>query len=267
MSRRSTVTACLVTPSLLVLAVASPAAAATSSSTIDYVALGDSYSAGVGAPGQSGMCLRGTSGYPALWAADSDPASFRSVACSAATTDDVLLFQVGYLSRKTDLVTITIGGNDAGFAPAVVSCTLLGDAPCADTVADDVDYIRHVLPGRLDATYRAIRQHAPAAEVIVLSYPILFDTTAPSCGLGGMSPANRRVLNAGAEALDDVIGARAAAAGFTFADVRAAFGGHGICGPCPWLNGLTAVPPTNSFHPTATGYAQGYLPAFTGALA
>ena len=263
MSRRTTVLACLVSSTMLTLVVATPARAAT---TTDYVALGDSYSSGVGAPGQSGLCLRGSSGYPAQWARRNDPASYRNVACGGAVTSDVQLYQVPYLSKKTDLVSITIGGNDAGFAPAVITCTLSSDAGCAAVVATAHDYVTGVLPGKLDATYRAIRQHAPNAQVVVLSYPILFDTTSANCGVGGMSLAKRRSLNSGAQDLDELIKDRARAAGFTFADVRAGFAGHGVCAASPWINGLTIIPPTDSFHPNANGYTYGYLPALSAAV-
>jgi lysophospholipase L1-like esterase len=266
MSRRTTVLACLVTSTLLTLLVATPAQAATSYSTTDYVALGDSYSSGVGAPGQSGLCLRGSSGYPAQWTRLNSPASYRNVACAGAVTRDVQLLQVPYLSSRTDLVSITIGGNDAGFAPAVISCTVSSDAGCASVVATAHDYVQDVLPAKLDATYRAIRQHAPNAEVVVLSYPILFDTTSANCGVGGMSLAKRRSLDSGAQDLDDLIKDRAEAAGFRFADVRSAFAGHGICAASPWINGLTVVPPTNSFHPNTAGYTYGYLPALSAAI-
>jgi lysophospholipase L1-like esterase len=263
MSRRPTFLACLVSSTLLTLVVATPAQAAT---TTDYIALGDSYSSGVGAPGQSGLCLRGSSGYPAQWARRNSPASYRNVACGGAVTSDVQNYQVPYLSKKTDLVSITIGGNDAGFAPAVITCTLSSDAGCAAVVATAHDYVTDVLPGKLDATYRAIRQHAPNAQVVVLSYPILFDTTSASCGVGGMSLAKRRSLNSGAQDLDELIKDRARAAGFTFADVRAGFTGHGICAATPWINGLTVIPPTDSFHPNANGYTYGYLPALSAAV-
>jgi lysophospholipase L1-like esterase len=265
MSRPTIVLACLVSSTLLTL-VATPAHAATTYATTDYVALGDSYSAGVGAPGQSGLCLRGSSGYPAQWARRSRPASYRNVACSGAVTGDVQRFQVPYLSKTTDLVSITIGGNDAGFAPAVITCTLSSEAGCAAVVATAHDYITDVLPGKLDATYRTIRQHAPNAKVVVLSYPILFDTTSANCGIGGMSLAKRRALNSGAQDLDDLVKNRVAAAGFTFADVRAAFAGHGVCAASPWINGLTVIPPTDSFHPNVSGYTYGYLPALSAAL-
>jgi lysophospholipase L1-like esterase len=264
MSRRHRVLACLVTPTLLTLAAAAPAAAATD--TVHYVALGDSYSAGVGAPGQSGPCLRGTSGYPALWADRNDPASYTNLACSGATTDTVLATQIPLLPSGTDLVTITIGGNDAGFAPAVISCTVASDSGCAAVVAAAHAFITQKLKAKLDATYAAIKRRAPHARVVVLSYPVLFDTTTSGCGVGGMDLVKRRALNTGAQDLDDLVADRARAAGVTFADVRGAFTGHGICGPSPWLNGLTVLPPTNSFHPNAAGYADGYLPALTRAV-
>lgn len=253
----------LVIPTLLTVTLPAPPAAAAPA--VDYVALGDSYSAGVGAAGSTGLCLRSPNAFPQLWDRRNDPASFRSVACAGATTDDVLLWQLPFLGRGTDLVSITIGGNDAGFAPAVISCTLTDDSACARTVEAARRYIADVMPARLDRTYRAIRQRVPAARVVVLSYPRLFDVTSANCGVGGMSLSKRRALNAGADDLDNVIRARAAAAGFGFADVRTAFDGHGICSPAPWLNGLTVVPPTYSFHPNVDGYAKGYLPAFAAA--
>jgi lysophospholipase L1-like esterase len=256
---------CLVTSSLLVLGVAAPSAAAPEYATTDYVALGDSYSSGVGAPGQSGLCLRSSNGYPARWAAANQPKSFTNLSCGGAETDDVRNLQVPFLSRSAELISITIGGNDAGFAPTVLSCQVATDAACAQTVADAKTDITTTLPAKLDATYAAIRGKAPNAKVVVLGYPLLFDTASASCGLTGMSLAKRRALNDGARVLDDLIRDRSAAAGFTFSDVRDEFAGHGICSASPYLNALTVLPPQNSFHPNQAGYTYGYLPAFAGA--
>jgi lysophospholipase L1-like esterase len=267
MSRRTTVFACLVTSTLLTLVAATPASAATGYARTDYVALGDSYSAGVGAPGQSGLCLRGSNGYPALWARRNHPASFENLACVGATTDDVLQSQLPFVAATTDLLTITIGGNDAGFAPTIISCTISSDAACASLMATTHDFVTNVMPGRLDATYRAIKQRAPDARVVVLSYPVLFDTTSANCGIGGMSVAKRRMLNASSQQLHELIKDRVRAAGFTFADVQGDFAGHGVCGASPWINGITVVPVTNSFHPNSSGYRNGYLPALSAALA
>jgi lysophospholipase L1-like esterase len=263
MSRRTTVLACLVTPSLLTLMVASPAAAA---STVDYVAMGDSYSSGVGAPGQAGLCLRSSRSYTNQWAERNDPASFRTVACGGAKTGDVLTWQVPFLSGRTDLVTITIGGNDAGFADTVISCTIGSEATCAGKVGSARDFVNRTLPGLLDRTYRAIRAKAPNARVVVLGYPRLFDERNAYCGIAGMSLAKRRILNDGADDLAGVIGDRAKAAGFTWVDVRERFDAHGACAAAPWINGLTILPPTDSFHPNTAGYTSGYLPAMADAV-
>lgn len=261
---RTTALAFLVIPSLLTVIVASPAAAAES--TVDYVAMGDSYSSGVGAPGQSGLCLRSSRSYTAQWAQRNDPASYRSVACGGAKTGDVLLWQVPALSSRTDLVTLTIGGNDAGFAETVIGCTVGNDAACAGKVESAREYVTTTLPGLLDRTYRAIDRRAPNARVVVLGYPRLFDETNRYCGIAGLSLAKRKLLNEGADYLSGIIAERAEAAGFTYVDVRENFEGHGACADTPYINALTVVPPTDSFHPNTAGYTSGYLPALTAAL-
>ncbi|GLZ01708.1 SGNH/GDSL hydrolase family protein [Actinoplanes sp. NBRC 103695] len=262
--RRTTVLGTLVISALLTLGIATPAAAAAG--TVDYVAMGDSYSSGVGAAGQSGLCLRSPNGYPGLWAAANDPRSYRSVACGGATTDTLRATQLIGLSRGTDLVTVTIGGNDAGFAPTVISCTLVSDAACQAVVDDAAVVVREELPAKLDATYRAIKRHAPNARVFVLGYPILFDVNAPTCGFAGMSIPKRRAVNAANEELNTLIEERSRAAGLTYVDVTDEFAGHGICAAANWIHPLVLVPPTNSFHPTGSGYRYGYLAALSSAL-
>ncbi len=262
MTRRLARLAWLLAPALAAVLLAAPAHAAAA---VDYVALGDSYSSGVGAPGATGSCARSPRAYPRLWADRSDVASFRFVACGGATTDEVLSGQLSALTAGTDLVTVTIGGNDAGFAPAVASCVMGSDAACGTAIGVARRYMTRVLPGDLDATYAAIRARAPNATVVVLGYPRLFETTT-TCGRGAMSPAKRRSLNAGADELATVISARARAAGFTYADVRDAFAGHGICGRTPWINNFSLLRVPASFHPTAAGYADGYLPALAAAV-
>jgi lysophospholipase L1-like esterase len=244
-----------------VLGLATPAHAAAG---ISYAALGDSYSSGVGAGNYdpaSGSCERSPRSYAPIWAANHAVASFTFAACGGATTDDVRNSQVFGLSAGTTLVTITIGGNDAGFATVVTTCQLGTDGLCDAAVATARAYATNVLPGKLDQTYAAIRAHAPNARLVVLGYPRLFELTS-SCGLLGMSLHKRTTLDQGADALVAVIAGRAAAAGATFVDVRSAFAGHGICASSAWINGLT-LPVTDSFHPKASGYRSGYLPALT----
>lgn len=241
-------------------------------STVNYVALGDSYSSGVGTgfyDPASGQCARSPLSYPPLWAAEHNPASFRFVACSGATTGDVRGNQVTALDPGTDLVTITIGGNDAGFADVLRTCTVAAtDTMCIATVDAAEEFARTQLPGRLAQAYTAIRGAAPRAQVIVLGYPRLFELT-PGCA-DPLAPdrTRRDKLNEGADVIDSVISkAVVQQPGFTFVDVRDEFAGHGVCSPDPWINGPSVPTFIGPYHPTQRGYHDGYLAALDASSA
>ncbi|WP_369973619.1 SGNH/GDSL hydrolase family protein [Prauserella sp. PE36] len=139
---------------------------------VSYVALGDSYSSGVGAGeyGDSGSCKRSANAYPQLWADSHGATDFQFVACLGARTDDVLT-QAGALSEATTLVTVSVGGNDAGFTDVMTDCTLGGDQACVGRVADAKAFVTGTLPGLLDNVYATLRSKAPNAEIVVLGYP------------------------------------------------------------------------------------------------
>lgn len=234
-------------------------------SSLRYVALGDSYSAGVGAgdySAASGTCRRSARAYPVLWAAAHVPAAFAFAACSGARTGDVVKNQLGPVNASTGLVSITIGGNDAGFADVMTTCVLSSRATCLKRVAQARTYVEDTLPRLLDRTYDAIHAKGPHAHVVVLGYPRLYET--PGNCLLGLSQTSRKAIDAAADDLDAVTAKRAADHGFTFADVRKTFSGHELCSAAPWLHSVT-LPPEDSYHPTAAGQSKGYLPAFKAA--
>lgn len=237
--------------------------ASASALPVRYVALGDSYSSGVGAGdyiSSSGSCDRSARAFPEQWAGEASPATFTSVACSGATTANVTSGQVPALSSRTTLVSITVGGNDAGFSHVMEVCVLESDHSCLSAVSSAETFISKTLPGRLGATLRAIRAHAPAARAVVLGYPHLYDLSRSATCLG-LSTAKRRALNRGADLLDNALSAAASRNGDVFADVRARFAGHEICDPGSWLHSVT-IPAGASYHPTAAGQDDGYLPVF-----
>ncbi len=234
---------------------------------VRYVALGDSYAAGTGAADDTaaqGGCARSADAYPEQWAAQHAHASFVSEACDGATTAGVLSGQVRALSARTTLVSLTVGGNDAGFSHVMETCVLqFWDSACQGAVSAADAFIARTLPGRLDATLQAIRARAPAAKVVVVGYPDLYDLS-QSPGCLGLSTARRTALDQGADALDRALSAAAARNGAVFADVRGEFAGHEICDSSSWLYAVT-FPFGNSYHPTTAGQDLGYLPAFTAA--
>ncbi|MCZ4118158.1 SGNH/GDSL hydrolase family protein [Streptomyces sp. H39-S7] len=256
----SAVSALILTTGLALIGAAPAHAAAPS-----YAALGDSYSAGVGAgsyDSSSGACKRSTKAYPVLWAAAHAPSAFAFTACSGARTGDVLNNQLGPLNASTGLVSISIGGNDAGFADVMTTCVLNSESTCLARIAQARTYADNTLPGLLDNVYNAIHAKAPNAHVVVVGYPHFYKIGG-SCW-AGLSDRSRTAINGAADELDTVTAKRAADHGFSFADVRGTFTGHELCSGSPWLNSLT-FPVDESYHPKAAGQSGGYLPAFSSA--
>lgn len=226
----------------------------------DYVALGDSYSSGNGADAyitSSGDCHRSNNAYPAEWAAQHAPSSFGFVACSGARTTDVTNYQTGALSSSTDLVSVTVGGNDAGFSDVMYTCVTGSTSACESRIDEAEAYIRNTLPGRLDTTYDAIRSRAPSARVVVMGYPRMY--IEPSWWCPGIGETKREAINDASDLLNSVISGRASAHGFVFGDVRPTFDTHELCSGDDWLHDLQN-PDWESYHPTARGHASGYLP-------
>jgi lysophospholipase L1-like esterase len=242
-----------------------PAAGAASS--VSYVALGDSYSSGLGAGSyisSSGSCDRSTNAYPEQWASANSPASFGSVACAGATTSDVISGQVSALSAATTLVSITIGGNDAGFSGVIETCVLRSTSTCLSAVATAEAYVTTQLPARLTSTLQAIRQRAPSARVVVLGYPDLYDLSKSGTCIG-LSTQDRTALNGGADALDSALAKAVTATAdrnIVFADVRGQFAPHEICDSGRWLHSVDLLAISSSYHPTASGQQLGYEPVF-----
>jgi lysophospholipase L1-like esterase len=252
--RRAPLVALLTALTLL----AAPAAAALAADS--YVALGDSYSSGTGTRTYfDTTCQRSYAAYPELVAKDRPNTTLSMQACSGAKTGDVLAKQVQALSATTRFVTITIGGNDAGFSSVITECAKPAWlSNCAGKVSTAQTYIRNTLPGQLDAVYSQISARAPSATVLVLSYPRLFN--GEDCNAATwFSPDDETRLNATADLLRDVTKTRAAAHGFVFRDAIPPFIGHAVCGSPEWLNGLSN-PIGESYHPNTTGHKLGYEP-------
>jgi lysophospholipase L1-like esterase len=251
---------------VLALTGAGTARAQAPALAVDYVALGDSYSSGVGAgsyDSASGACKRSSRAFPRLWAAANAPSSFAFTACSGARTSDVTANQLAPLNSGTDLVSLTVGGNDAGFSDVMTTCVLQSESACLSRINQAKSYVDSTLPGRLDAVYRAISSRAPGADVVVLGYPRFYKLSG-SCA-AGLSETKRAAINGAADHLNAALAKRAADHGFTFADVVPAFTGHEICSPAPWLHSLDLLNTSNSYHPTASGQSGGYLPVLTSA--
>jgi lysophospholipase L1-like esterase len=247
----------------LAAAITGTATPAKAASSVNYVALGDSYSSGVGAGDESGSCDLSPNAYGPLWASANSPNSFTFDACSGATTSSVISSQLSSLSASTTLVSITIGGNDVGFSSIMETCILESTSSCESAVSSAEEYANDTLPGNLSTLFADIKADAPNAKVVVLDYPDFYDLSVSICL--GLSSADHQALDNGINDLDGVLQTATDNAGFYFADVRSQFSGHELCDDAGWLNSVEIFDIHTSYHPTATGQADGYLPVFTAA--
>lgn len=250
-----------VTVGTALAALAGPLTPAHATAGVNYVALGDSYASGVGSGSyisSSGSCLRSTKSATALWAAANSPASYNSVACSGAKTSDVINNQLSALSSSTSLVSVTVGGNDEGFASIMTDCVLKGTTTCVNEVNAAKADAQANLPAKLDAVYAGIKSRAPGAKVVVLGYPHFYELSSSGCI--GLSQASRTAIDGGIDTVDAVTQQAAARAGFVWGDVRTTFAPHEICDGTSWIHSLNWLNVTESYHPTAAGQSGGYLP-------
>ncbi|MFB9315691.1 SGNH/GDSL hydrolase family protein [Nocardioides plantarum] len=246
----------------LVAVGAAPARAAGPS----YVALGDSYSSGVGTGTyiDSSSCKRSNYAYPKL-VANQKGYALNFQACSGATIPTVTNSQLAALTTATRYVTISVGGNDAGFADVLTECATPFWAGDCDTAIDGAQaFIRDTLPGRLTTLYTSIRSRSPQAKVVVVGYPHVF--MGEDCNAATwFSPEEEARLNTTADQLNAKLSAAASARGFSFANPTSRFTGHAVCDDPEWLNGLSN-PIAESYHPNKAGHSSGYLPLVSALL-
>ncbi|MEU4691548.1 SGNH/GDSL hydrolase family protein [Actinoplanes sp. NPDC023714] len=222
----------------------------------DYVALGDSYAAGLGAGNYADTsCLVSKDrSYPQLWIDGRDGlGATLNNACSGAVINTVATRQLAALNERTGWVTLTVGGNDVGFVAGLQQCLLGSDQSCTQSVTNATGTMEKSLPASLDGLYTKIRDAAPNAKVYVVGYPHL--VADPGGGTKcDLNDARRKILNEASDTLSEVIAAAVAKhPGFTYVDGRIIFAGHEACTKDPWINAV-ADTVSESFHPNADGY-------------
>lgn len=271
--------AALALPVLLGSIVAFPATAVATTTTV-YVSLGDSYTSAPLVPLPTGNpidCGRSTNNYPSDVARVIKPASFTDVSCGSATTDDMTNDQSGLplggtnppqfndLKAADTLVTVGIGGNDAGLVGAAIQCGELdwnspSGTKCKDFyTASGAD--RNV--ARIDATgpkvaavLQGIHQRAPSARVLIVGYPDGLPVNGGGCWpLVPISPGDVAYFNSLEERLNAVLSQEASANGATYVDVFTSSIGHDACKPplIAWVNGIVPNSVAYPLHPNQEG--------------
>ncbi|WP_244930485.1 SGNH/GDSL hydrolase family protein [Nocardioides sp. W7] len=233
-----------------------------------YVALGDSYTAAPLITDETAVdgCLRSSTNYPALVAAELGY-DLTDVSCSGATTENLSTPQptttgeappqLDALGPDTALVTIGMGGNDGGVFSRLISCAS-GGSPCRDRLGSqgraDLESAVDELGPNLTTALAAVREQAPAAEVVVVGYPQIIAPDADCPDRLPVAAGDRPYLAGLNERIHTVQQRAARAAKASYVDLYDASAGHDVCADDPWVNGVETIPGVGlTLHPLAAG--------------
>jgi lysophospholipase L1-like esterase len=240
---------------------------------LKYVALGDSAAAAPLVPDAADPpgCLKSTNNYPSVLARRLAAGNFTDVSCSGATTADitdraqqirggVVPPQIDAVGTDTELITITIGGNDVGLASSAAGCrrASLTQPPCfAEFAAGATDRfsaaIRKQVPA-WEAMVDAVRTKAPHARIVLVGY----GTYIRPGGCFGQQPINPKdadYFQAKVNELDDQQQALAARMNIDFFDARPVSVGHDMCADPEnrYFEGFLLTHLAAPLHPNAMG--------------
>ncbi|HWM06499.1 MAG TPA: SGNH/GDSL hydrolase family protein [Actinophytocola sp.] len=259
---------------LAITAVLLPAGVAHANAAERYVALGDSAASGpliplpdLSAPG----CFRSTKNYPKLVAAQLS-LPIADVTCSGADTGDMTnpqetdLGTVGpqfdALGADTTVVTLQIGGNDAGLVGLAESCLNLfpdpfGNSCKAENTAGGGDVYGERVAGvapKVAGVLAGIHERAPNARVFVVGYT----TYLPPNGCYPRVQVWARdadYIQAKIDQLNQVLADAAAANNATYVDIRTPGIGKDVCKSrsVRWTEPFIPQNVAAPLHPNATG--------------
>lgn len=245
-----------------------------------YVALGDSYSSGLGSSGEyDAGCHRASN----AWAFQLQPA-FQSATSLRACAGDTISGVRGQMSSmnsyfaartsKPQLITLTVGGNDVGFVDTLNHCVTGSCASDESEIWNRIDSVE----SSLRSLYNDIQAAQPYSDLVVGGYPWVVEPGGTSGNaLCDRLGANERDMVARLSThMNDTIASAAHSAGaWTVGNsVRSQFVGHNACvnGIDEWIHagnldigGTNGFIDAKSFHPKDSGQVA-YAIAFSNTL-
>jgi lysophospholipase L1-like esterase len=244
-----------------------------------YVALGDSYASGPLIPDQSLNpvgCVRSNHNYASDLTRSLGIPTLVDVTCGGATTVDMTAAQsvplgsnppqFDALTQDTDLVTVTIGGNDLGFTSVLETCAELSltnpfGHPCRDHyTAGGTDQLAAEVAAtapKVAAVLTGIRQRAPKATVVVVGYLRILPPSVGCWPVVPISVGDVPYLDNVEHELNAMLGTQASAAGDVFVNPGITTG-HDVCRSeaTKWVEGIVPTAPAFPVHPNAAGMTE-----------
>lgn len=253
--------------------VGAPAAAeeAETAAFEQYVALGDSFTAGPFVTGEPSVqmpllgCLQSSANYPKFLAEELGVGELIDVSCSGAVMShfyeaqfDDQPPQLDALTEETDLVTVGIAGNDFGFADILVDCATRSitnpiGTPCADHYGDELDERIEGLRGEVSTVYADIAERSPNATVLSVGYLQILPESDGCWPEVPISRGDVSFLDEAQIALNEMLREESSAQGAVFVDVLER--GHDSCQPADtrWVEGVIPGNEAAPVHPNRAG--------------
>lgn len=268
----------------------------------EYVALGDSYAAVGGTtldPGSPPFCRRAAANYPALLLQGHRVESGTDTSCQGAripdlteprptgesagspAVDETLPPQLSALTPTTDLVTLSIGGNDIDFG-SIAGCfgrsmlaeftlgsaggTTAGDAgddasgngapsECRTEFEQGTEDSFAALPAQLDGVYEAIAAASPRATVAATGYIPLIAATDTCAEISAISPQDKEWAAGITGRLNALVREAAERHGALFAEPPGADAHTSCAAPGErWVDFTGADTGSFPMHPTPLGH-------------
>lgn len=181
-------------------------------------------------------------------------------------------------SINPEIITISIGGNDAGFGKKLLACAGFGTCEIAEDPQRRAEVAVEIglLKPKLEGVYKSVRANAPESKIYVVGYPQFIQKEGGFCRLN--TPFNdeeRQFITEAVTYMNDVIESATIGAGVTYVDVENIFAGTELCsqpndgiysvngitlgndidiaGFCSWRDGCIGA---ESFHPNQYGHIK-----------
>jgi lysophospholipase L1-like esterase len=241
------------------------------SAGIEYLGMGDSFASGQGAfnyisgtDTSVNTCHLSSLSYPFLLSSSLFD-SGHSVACSGAKTRDIIelsdayegqvkdefikenrknigeiiqSYMPGYLvqndfvdEHNPEAVTLSIGGNDIGFADIVKQCVMpkLKNTTCFPTYEDQQELVKRItgVENKLQTTYKTIS--GTGRRVYVIGYPQIVAENGNCAANVHLDDKEIKLFVGLTDMLNQIIERAAIKTGVTYVDVSDAFVGHRMC--------------------------------------
>ncbi len=146
-----------------------------------------------------------------------------------------------------EIITIGIGGNDAGFGQKLAACLMPGTCEFATSEDKRAEVVEELAQERdnLTRVYKRLKIDAPDARIYVVGYPQFVTYPMVRCGINvQLNEDEVRFVHSAVSYFNQVIASAASSAGVTYVDIENSLSGKNLCSGASdetiAFNGVTA---------------------------